>query len=71
MTCKRLMPAIFAAALLWFYMFSPWTAGLTDFWLTMACAAVILTVSAVALTPKGERGNLLAIKKPLLQGAAF
>ena len=41
------------AAVLWFYMFSPWTAGLTNFWLTMAFAAVVLTTMTL-LFSKGQ-----------------
>ena len=44
---RRLAVAIGVAALLWFYMFSPWTSGLTNFWLTMACAAILLTSLAL------------------------
>lgn len=39
----KIVVPLLIAALLWFYMFSPWTAGLTNFWLTMAFAAVVLT----------------------------
>lgn len=41
------------AAVLWFYMFSPWTADLTNFWLTMAFAAVVLTTMTL-LFSKGQ-----------------
>lgn len=37
------------AALLWFYMFSPWTTGMTNFWITMTCAAVCLTALAILM----------------------
>ena len=46
------VPLLIAAAL-WFYMFSPWTAGLTNFWLTMTFAAVVLTTMA-PLFSKGQ-----------------
>ena len=46
------VPLLIAAAL-WFYMFSPWTAGLTNFWLTMTFAAVVLTTMAL-LFSKGQ-----------------
>ena len=45
---KRLFIAIAVAALLWFYMFSPWTSGLSNFWFNMSCAALVL--SALALS---------------------
>ena len=39
---KKEFWAIFAAALLWFMMFSPWTATAISFWLAMSFAAIIL-----------------------------
>ena len=36
------------AALLWFYMFSPWTSGLSNFWMNMSIAAVVLSVIAIS-----------------------
>lgn len=59
----KLSIAIAVAALLWFYMFSPWTKGLTNFWITMSGAAVLLTV--LALRFLDERPP--KIEKPLLQ----
>lgn len=60
---RRLAIAIAVAALLWFYMFSPWTKGLTNFWITMSCAALTLTGLSLAFRQK-ER---IVIEKPLLQ----
>ena len=60
---NRLIAALAVAALLWFYMFSPWTAGLTNFWLTMAASALILTSLAVFFSPE----KLPKVEKPLLQ----
>lgn len=51
---RRLAVAIGVAALLWFYMFSPWTSGLTNFWLTMAGSAVILTTLALLSSRPNE-----------------
>lgn len=51
-TCRILVP-IAVAALLWFYMFSPWTAGFTNFWLTMTFAALVLTTLSL-LFSKGQ-----------------
>ena len=42
------------AALLWFYMFSPWTSGLSNFWMNMSIAAVVLSV--IAITGNGGPG---------------
>ena len=44
---RRLLAAVATAALLWFYMFSPWTAGRPNFWLVMAVSATILTTLAL------------------------
>ncbi len=43
----RPWPGIAVAALLWFYMFSPWTSNLSNFWLNMSIAAVTLSVIAL------------------------
>ncbi len=60
---KRLCIAIGVAALLWFYMFSPWTGGEPNFWLVMCGAAIILTVlGRVFIEDKS-----IKIEKPLLQ----
>ncbi len=45
----RLLTPIMVAAGLWFYMFSPWTAGLTNFWYTMTASALILIFMAWSL----------------------
>ena len=42
----RLITPIVVAAGLWFFMFSPWTAGLTNFWYTMTASALILIFMA-------------------------
>lgn len=61
----RLAIAIGTAALLWFYMFSPWTGGWPNFWIVMSCSAVILTTLGLSFTP--DRKELLKIEKPALQ----
>lgn len=60
---KRLIAALAVAALLWFYMFSPWTSGLTNFWYTMTASAVVLTFLALLFSPE----KLPKVEKPLLQ----
>lgn len=62
---RNLVIAVLAAALLWFYMFSPWTAGRPNFWIVMSCSAMILTTLAVSFTPKAERK--IRIDRPLQQ----
>lgn len=54
---KRAIVPILVACVLWFAMFSPWTAPHLNFWLTMAAAGVILTSMSLAIS--GElRGKL-------------
>ena len=60
----RLLTPIVVAAGLWFYMFSPWTAGLTNFWYTMTASALILIFMACWM---GERKGLHG-GKPLREG---
>lgn len=43
----RLCISVGIAALLWFFMFSPWTSGLGNFWVNMSIAATVLTVCAL------------------------
>ena len=62
---QRLVIAVLTAALLWFYMFSPWTGGWPNFWGVMSCSAVILTTLGLSFTP--DRKELLKIEKPALQ----
>lgn len=45
------MIAVIAAAVLWFIMFSPWTAPHISFWAMMSCSAMILTAVATILRP--------------------
>lgn len=45
-TDQRLWIAIATATILWFIMFSPWTAPKVNFWYTMTASAIILTTLA-------------------------
>jgi membrane protease YdiL (CAAX protease family) len=54
---KRAIVPILVACVLWFAMFSPWTAPHLNFWVTMALSGVILTTMSLAIS--GElRGKL-------------
>lgn len=53
----RLLTPIMVAAGLWFYMFSPWTAGATNFWYTMTASALILIFMAWALGRDSQSSN--------------
>lgn len=64
----KLTIAILTAALLWFYMFSPWTAGMTNFWLSMTVSALILSSLTLLFTP--DRRTLFTVEKPWLQLAS-
>lgn len=46
---KRVVLPILVALVLWFVMFSPWTAPHLNFWLTMATSGVILTTLSLSL----------------------
>lgn len=60
---KNLVVAVLVAAILWFWMFSPWTGHLTNFWLSMSLAAAILTYMTVRFSPREK----IHIEKPVLQ----
>ena len=36
------------AATLWFLMFSPWTSGVFNFWLSMSVSACILSIASLS-----------------------
>lgn len=48
-----LTTGILVAAVLWFYMFSPWTSHISNFWLDMTVSAVILSVIAICGVRRG------------------
>ena len=54
---KRFIP-LTIAALLWFAMFSPWTAPHLNFWYTMAAAGVLLTSMSLGMGGKPLRTTL-------------
>lgn len=62
---RRLRTALAIAALLWFFMFSPWTGGLVNFWIAMSFSAVVLL--GLALWSPADRKELLKVEKPLMQ----
>ena len=62
---SRLILAITTAALLWFYMFSPWTGGWPNFWIVMSFSAVIVTTLGLTFTT--DRKELLKNERPLFQ----
>ena len=62
---RNLGIALSAAALLWFYMFSPWTQVWPSFWLVMTFSAITLTVLGLSFTT--DLKSLLPVEKPLLQ----
>ena len=76
---SSLFVALAVATLLWFWMFSPWTAGITNFWITMAVAGVSLTTMALLFSPEVRTGvrtlfrrySLRALLGQLLLGVAL
>lgn len=57
MSLKPVIAGFAIAAVFWFFMFSPFTAGMVNFWLLMTLAAGILTVIALA----GDRDQLAVL----------
>ena len=53
---RRLLIAILTAAILWFVMFSPWTAPMLNFWYAMTFSAVVLISLSVKHIPKVQQG---------------
>ena len=67
---RYLTIGIAVAAILWFYMFSPWTSGITSFWLNMSSAAVALTVIA-AIGNRNNKPGKINFAGSVLQGIAI
>ena len=63
----RLLLSLLTAAVLWFVMFSPWTAACLNFWWAMTASAVVLTT--LALTSEGYEWHFRWSDLPL--GAAI
>lgn len=65
---KKAIIPIFVAALLWFVMFSPWTAPHINFWVTMSISGVVLTSLALHYSAdlKTRLGELFGPKNILL-----
>ena len=52
---KKIAIPVAVAALLWFVMFSPWTAPHVNFWVTMSFAGLILTSLSLTIAPDLRR----------------
>ena len=64
----RLKVGIAVALLLWFYMFSPWTSGLSNFWINMSCSAIILTgISFWGLSAQPRTKGSFSLKDAAIQ----
>lgn len=64
---KQVLGGILLAALLWFFMFSPWTSPLVgNFWLVMAFSAVLLTVYAIESGPEWKEDVHMSVSEVLL-----
>lgn len=59
---KKLLVSVLIAALLWFIMFSPWTAPLLNFWKVMAISATLLIALSVWLGKDFNKQFQLASK---------
>ena len=60
----RIIIPIVIAAVLWFFMFSPWTKDLTNFWITMTVSAIVLT--SLALRFSSEKTQI-SVERPIFQ----
>ena len=57
---KRLVLSVCIAAVLWFVMFSPWTAPLLNFWWAMtASACVLIALKTLSPAPPCEGGEIV------------
>lgn len=59
---------VFVAAGLWFFLFSPWTAGWMNFWLGMAATAGSLALTALAIQRRELRARFRFQSRDLLLG---
>lgn len=57
---RRLLVAVAVAAVLWFFMFSPWTGHLVNFWVCMSASAVVLTTLAITGSDSAVRDRISA-----------
>ena len=61
---EKIIIPIVIAAVLWFFMFSPWTKGITNFWITMSVSAIVLTSLALHFS---SDDNHFSIERPVFQ----
>lgn len=60
--------SVVMAAVLWFIMFSPWTAPQVNFWACMAASAIVLTCFALAFGGRASLGSSSHFIKSILYG---
>jgi membrane protease YdiL (CAAX protease family) len=63
---KKNVTAIFVAAILWFLMFSPWTAPHINFWMAMSVSAAILIFLSLFFDKNTKNGFTFKIKDVLI-----
>lgn len=63
--------SLLAAAVLWFIMFSPWTAPQVNFWVCMTVSAIVLTCFALTFGGRGSIGSSSHLIKSILLGVAI
>ncbi|MDR0988835.1 MAG: CPBP family intramembrane metalloprotease [Prevotellaceae bacterium] len=68
---KRIVWPLLIAACLWFFMFSPWTAGMINFWTSMSFSAVVLMNLTFRLRPTWWAEDVTFNGRNLLLGVAL
>lgn len=68
---KRIVIPLLVAAFLWFFMFSPWTGGIFNFWTAMSFSAIVLMNMAFALRPQWWVEDVKFDWKNLVGGVAL
>jgi len=61
MTIRPVVAGFVIAGIFWFLMFSPWTAGLGNFWVTMSLAGTVLVVWSLVVD-REQLGKLYAFQ---------
>jgi len=67
---KKIAAAVFIANLLWFFMFSPWTASYLNFWISMSVSASTLIFLSIFFDKKSIIAGLTFSVQDVITGLA-